>query len=329
MRAMVMTELGGPEVLQMQDVPEPDLGEQDVLIEVYATAVNPVDTKIRQGGARGGRKPPMILGFDVCGVVRRVGSEVIGVKESEEVYGSPSLARDGANAEFVAVDARTVAPSSGRLSHAESAALPLVTITAWEALHHRARMHESETVLIHGGAGGVGHIALQLARLHDCRVLTTAGSDESMELCRRFGADAVINYREQDVAQWVEEETDGLGCEVVFDTVGGEVFNLSLDCLGVHGRLVTILPPPQNAPIQKLFVKDATIALEFMGAPTMFGTRPHRQGEILQTVTELVDAGKITPHISHSFDLEQLPDAHRQQETGHTHGKITVSVKDA
>ncbi|MFW6059035.1 MAG: quinone oxidoreductase family protein [Phycisphaeraceae bacterium] len=327
MRAMVMTDFGGPDVLKMQDMPEPTLGEQDVLVEVHATAVNPVDTKIREGGM-GQNQPPMILGYDVSGIVREVGSMVSAFRVGEEVYASPDLTRPGADAELVAVDARTIAHKSSRLSHLESAALPLVTITAWQALHHRARLHQDETVLIHGGAGGVAHIGLQLAKLHGCRVITTASTDESRQLCEQYGADVIIDYQNEDVVKRVNAETDGRRCDVVFDTVGGEVFNLSLDCVGVHGRLVTILPPPENAPIQKLFLKDATIALEFMGAATMFGTCPQRQGEILQTVAELVDAEKLKPHVSHTFPLEQLPDAHRQQETGHTHGKIAVTVKE-
>ena len=327
MKAMVMTDFGEPDVLKMQDVPEPTFGEQDVLVEVHATAVNPVDVKVRQGGM-GERELPTTLGYDVSGVVREVGSMVSAFRVDEEVYASPSLVRPGANAELVAVDARTLAHKSSHLSHAECATLPLVTITAWEALHDRGRMHEDETVLIHGGAGGVGHIALQLAKLHGCRVLTTASTNESCQLCEQNGADVIIDYSQEDVVERVNEETDGRGCNVVFDTVGDEVFNLSLDCVGVHGRLVTILPPPENAPIQKLFMKDVTLALEFMGATTMFGTYPQRQGEILQTVSELVDAEQLKPHVSHTFPLEQLPDAHRQQETGHTHGKIAVTVKE-
>lgn len=326
MRAMVVPAFGDPDVLEMRDAPEPSVNDADVLIDVHATAVNPVDTKLRSGGISR-RQPPMILGFDVSGVVRAVGEAVSGVKVGEAVYASPSLARDGADAELVAVDARTVAVKPEALSHIDAATMPLVTITAWEALHHHGRLHEGETVLIHGGAGGVGHIAVQLARLHDCRVISTAGTEESLALCREHGADVVIDYRHEDVPARIEQETAGRGCDVVFDTVGGAVFNQSLDCVAVHGRLVTILAPPAEAPIHKLFVKDATIGMAFMGATTMFGTYPHRQGEILATVSELVDAGKLAPHVSHRFALEELPAAHRQQETGHTHGKIAVGVK--
>jgi len=326
MKAMVTTAFGETDVLQMQNIADPAIGDNDVLIDVHATAVNPVDTKIRQGYLTE-RQPPIVLGYDVSGTVRSVGKNVQHLKAGDAVYASPALVRDGADAELVAIDARTVAPRPANLSHAEAAALPLVTITAWEALHHRARMHENETVLIHGGAGGVGHIAIQLAHLHGCRVITTAGSDESEAMCKQMGADLVIRYDKQNVIETVNNATDNTGCAVVFDTVGGDVFNTSIDCLAVHGRLVAILPPPDDAPLQKLFIKDATIALEFMGAATMFNTHPRSQGQILSTVTELVEADKLRPTVSHTFTLDQLADAHRQQETGHTHGKIAVTVK--
>ena len=326
MKAMVATDFGPPDVLKMQQIDAPTPDEHDVLIDVHAAAVNPVDTKIRQGYLTD-RQPPIVLGYDVSGTVRAVGENVDRLKAGDAVYASPALVRDGSNAEQVAVDARTVARKPENLAHTEAAALPLVTITAWEALHHRARMHESETVLVHGGAGGVGHIALQLANLHGCHVITTAGNDESEAMCKQLGADRVIRYDKQDVVKTVQDATDGKGCAVVFDTVGGQVFNTSVDCLAVHGRLVAILPPPDDAPMQKLFIKDATIVLEFMGAPTMFHTHPEAQGQLLSTVTELVEAGKLRPTVSHTFALDQLADAHRQQETGHTHGKIAITVQ--
>ncbi|HEX7010607.1 MAG TPA: zinc-binding dehydrogenase [Phycisphaeraceae bacterium] len=326
MKAMVLRAWGSPQVLRLEDVPEPEVGEHDVLVEVRAAAVNPVDCKIRQGGMGQQRAFPVILGFDVSGVVRQVGPRVQGLKEGDEVYASPSLIRQGANAQYVAVDARTVAPKPGNLSHTQAAVLPLVTITAWEALHRRAGIHPGETVLIHAGGGGVGHIAIQLAKLHGCRVLTTASQPGSIELCRKLGADVVINYAQEDVVRRVMEETNNQGCSVVLDAVGGEVFVQSLDCVAVHGRLVTILPPPPDAPIAKLFLKDATIAQEFMGAPAMFNTHPEAQGQILQTVAELVEARKLMPHVSHVFPLEELPKAHQQQETRHTVGKIAIEV---
>src|SRR6266581_11116 len=219
MRAIALSEFGGPEVLKPQDVPTPVPGDHDLLIEVHACALNPIDFKVRHGALAKGRPMPIVLGFDVSGVVRDTGKAVNGFRVGDEVYASPSLARNGANAEFVCLDARTAAPKPKTIHHTHAAALPLVTITAWEALLQRARIEAGETVLIHAGGGGVGHIAIQIAKLHGCRVLTTASSPEALDLCRKLGADTVINYREADFVERVKKETDGRGCPVVFDTV--------------------------------------------------------------------------------------------------------------
>ncbi|MEX0655530.1 MAG: zinc-binding dehydrogenase [Phycisphaeraceae bacterium] len=327
MKAMVVPKLGGPDVLEMRALPEPTPGERDLLVEVHATAVNPKDCHMRQHGLGERLALPFVLGYDVSGVVRGVGAAVTLFKEGDAVYASPSLVRPGANAEWVLVDERLAGPKPDNVDHAHAAALPLVTITAWESLHHRAHLHTGETVLIHAGAGGVGHIAIQLAKLHGCRVITTASRRESIEQCARLGADVVINYAEQDVVEQVREATDGRGCPVVLDTVGGDVFVQSMRCLAPHGRLVTLLPPPADAPVHKLFSRSATLALEFMSATTLHHTRLAGQGEALRTVTELVEADKLKVHVSHVFPLAELPEAHRQQETRHTMGKIVVTVK--
>src|SRR5262245_740211 len=207
MRAMAVTKLGGPEVLKLQEMPPPRPGPEDLLIEVHAAGVNPVDFKICRGAFREGRALPFIPGYDVSGVVRDMGSAVRDFKIGDPVYASPSIARNGADAEYVCVDARTAAQKPASLDHIQSAALPLVTLTVWEALLLRAQIRKGETMLIHAGGGGVGHIAIQLAKSHGCRVLTTASRDESIELCRRLGADVVIDYSKEDFVQCVEQET--------------------------------------------------------------------------------------------------------------------------
>jgi NADPH2:quinone reductase len=327
MQAMVVTEYGSPAVLEKRDVPTPEPGPHDLLIEVKAAATNPVDCKIRQGYIPTGRTFPFILGYDVAGVVRSVGAEVTGFNEGDEVYAAPSLVRDGANAEYVLVDARTAAPKPATVDFATAAALPLVTLTAWEALFSHAHLHHGETVLIHGGAGGVGHVAMQLAKDQRCRVITTAGRDESIALCKQYGADDIINYREENVAERVKALTDDAGCPVVFETVGGDNLTTSIQCTAVHGRLVSILGAPQDAPVSDLFVKNASLHFEFMGAATMFGVGLAQQGEILRTAAEYVDAGKLTPHISARYTLDDLAAAHQQQETGHTLGKLVIEME--
>lgn len=327
MRAMTLSEFGGPKVLTMRDMPEPTVGEHDLLVEVYAAGLNPVDTKIRRG-MHGDKEFPLIPGYDVSGVVTAVGDRVEHFRVGDEVYASPSLARNGAHAEYVAVDARTAARKPAELDHVHAAALPLVTLTAWESLHDRGKIHTDETVLIHAGAGGVGHIGLQLAKVHGCRVLTTASRAGSIDLCEQLGADLVINYREEDFVERVKAETDGAGPPVIFDTVGGEVFDKSLDALAVNGRLVTIVLNDNPRVVQALFRKNATLHMEFMGVPTIHGIHPERQGETLRTVAELTDAGKLKPHIHKVVPLEDLPAAHEEQESGHVNGKIVVRVRE-
>jgi len=327
MRAMVVTRFGPPEVLKLQEIPKPIPGGHDLLIEVHAAALNPVDYKIRRGAFGSGRTFPFVPGYDVSGIVREVGSNVGGFKVGDEVYASPSLVRDGADAEFVCVDARTAARKPRTLDHHRAAALPLVTLTAWEALLLRARIQTGEMVLIHAGGGGVGHIALQLAKLHGCHVLNTASRAESIELCRKLGADLVINYREENFLDRVKQEAGDQGCPVVLDAVGGETFDRSLDCVAVNGRLITIVGTPSEHIPQKLFRKNATVYFEFVGAPTVYGLHPESQGDILRAAAELVDGGKLKPHVSRIMDLEELPEGHRRQESEHVTGKMVVRMK--
>jgi NADPH2:quinone reductase len=200
MRAVVIHEYGGLDVLQLENRPEPAVRDTDILVEVHATSVNPVDTKARQNSSVQ-RTLPLILGYDVSAVVVRCGARVTQWKPGDAVFAAPNLFRDGANAEYVAIDGRSAARKPSNVDHAMAAALPLVSQTAWEALHLRARIQPGQTVLIQAGAGGVGHIAIQLAKLHGCRVIATAGRDESIAFCREvLHADEVIDYRTQSVA---------------------------------------------------------------------------------------------------------------------------------
>jgi NADPH2:quinone reductase len=190
----------------------------------------------------------------------------------------------------------------------------------------RARIQSGETVLIHAGGGGVGHIAIQLAKLHGCRVLTTASQPESLDLCRRLGADLVINYRESDFVQRAKEDTAGKGCPVVFDTVGGDTFDRSLDCLAADGRLITCVGTPCDKIAQKLFRLNATLYFEFMGAVGVYGIRFESHGKILSAAAELADQGKLKPHISRVLELVELAEGHRLLESSHATGKVVVRV---
>jgi NADPH2:quinone reductase len=211
MRAIVLREHGGPEVLRLDELPMPTPGTHQLLVEVHATSVNPVDAKVRRGGGAP-RAFPLVLGFDASGVVRSCGPQVEGWNVGDTVFGCPNLFGPGANAEYVLLDARAAAKKPSTIDHPTSACLPLVSLTAWEALHERAHIQPGQTVLIHAGAGGVGHVAIQLARLHGCRVITTAGRDESIAFCRDLlGADEVIDYRTTDFVARCRDLTRGRG----------------------------------------------------------------------------------------------------------------------
>jgi NADPH2:quinone reductase len=325
---MVIREHGGPDVLQLDDRPEPELRETDVLVQVHATSVNPVDTKVRQRS--GNRSLPIILGYDVSGVVVKCGPRAAMWQPGDEIFATANLFRNGANAELVALDGRSAARKPRSVDHLTAAVLPLVSQTAWEALHLRARIHPGQTVLIHAGAGGVGHIAVQLAKLHGCHVITTAGRPESIAFCREvLHADEVIDYRATNVVERVNEMTSGKGLPVVFDTVGGDVFLQSIDCAAVNGQVVTILGASASTADrgQSLLYRNVSIHYEFMGIPTAYEIEPERPGQILAGIARLVDAGLLQPKVSHVFPLERVAEGHRQVETSRTVGKVAIAVR--
>jgi NADPH2:quinone reductase len=327
MRAVVIHEYGGLEVLKVEERPEPALRDTDILVEVHASSVNPVDTKVRQNSSAQ-RTLPLILGYDVSGVVVRCGARVTQWKSGDEIFAAPNLFRNGANAEYVAIDARSAARKPASVDHATAASLPLVCQTAWEALHLRARIQPGQTVLVHAGAGGVGHVAIQLARLHGCRVITTAGREESLGFCRDvLHANEVIDYHTEDVSRLVLDLTDGKGVPVVVDPVGGDVFLKSLDCAAVNGQIVTILGSNTGDRGRGLLYRNVSIHYEFMGVPTAHEIEPERPGHILAAISNLVDGGLLRPHVSHRFELQNLADGHRQVETGHTVGKVAIVVR--
>jgi NADPH2:quinone reductase len=241
----------------------------------------------------------------------------------------PSVFMQGATAEYCVVDARTAAFKPASLDHAQAAALPLVLLTAWEALFDRCTLQPGETVLIEAGAGGVGHIAIQLAKWKGARVIATAGRDESITLCKQFGADHVINYHERDVHDAVRELTDSRGVEVACDFVGGAVFWRALKCLGYAGRITTIVGVPKDADLSMLMVMNQSLLPEFVGGRFLGGGVPHQHADYLRQAGGLVDNGLLRVHISErvAFDASSLREAHERQETGRVIGKQAVLVR--
>jgi len=336
MQAIGIKDYGGPEQLTELDLPTPEPGPGELRVKVQATAMNPVDVKTRKNEVlpltprRGDpdEQLPRVLGYDVCGTVDAVGPNVNQFGVGSEVIASPRLDRQGANAQFVIVEAACASLKPARLDCGQAAAMPLVTLTAWMALYDRCAIEPKQTVLINGGAGGVGHMAIQLAKLAQCRVLTTAGREESISLCRSCGADEVIDYTSRDPAQAAIELTDGRGCDAVFDTVGGEGLAAFATCVAPHGHLATITPVPEGADMSPLFASDATLHQVFMPACAVFGTRPDHQGAILRQASGLADEGLIKPHIAETKPLnaDNLRAAHEAQAAGHVHGKLVLAL---
>jgi NADPH2:quinone reductase len=331
MKAMVMTATGGPEVLQLQELPKPTIRQPDqVLVRIKAAGINPVDTKLRARGTFYPGRSPTILGCDGAGIVEAVGIEVKNLKEGDEVsfclggIGGP----EGNYAEYALVNYRFVAKKPKLLSFAEAAAAPLALITAWESLHDRARIQPEHTVLIHGGAGGVGHVAIQLAKHAGARVCTTVSSEEKAEFVRSLGADHIINYCETDFVESLLEWTEGRGVAVVFDTVGGEVFEKSCAAVAIYGDLVTLLQPSANMNWEIARTRNLRFSLELMLTPMRLNltTALEHQANILRCCAELFNSERLRIHLQQTFPLEETAAAHRLLERGGIMGKLALEI---
>ncbi|MEN8174118.1 MAG: zinc-binding dehydrogenase [Pseudomonadota bacterium] len=334
MKAIVMTAPGGPEVLEYRELPEPQITARDqIKVRLRAAGVNPVDTKVRAKGLFQG-EPPAILGCDGAGEVVAVGDGVSAFGPGDKLWhcdgglgGGPG-GTGGNYAEYRVLDARRARPMPATLDFAHAAAAPLVLITAWESLVTQCRVGPQHTVLVHAGAGGVGHVAVQLAKLHGARVIATVGSAEKAEFVRHLGADQVINYREEDFVARTLELTGGRGADVVYDTVGPEVFRASVEATACYGNLVTLLDPGPDLELKTARTRNLGIHFTLMLAPWLLGLEEHwaRQVDILDRCAEWIDGGRLRIHVGASFPLEQAADAHRLVEAGHMQGKAVLTM---
>ncbi|BAZ27941.1 alcohol dehydrogenase [Cylindrospermum sp. NIES-4074] len=332
MKAVLMTAAGSPEVLQLQEVPKPSPGNTELLVRLVAAGINPIDTKLRSRGTFYPEQMPAILGCDGAGIVEAVGASVQRFRSGDEVYfcyGGLG-AHQGNYAEYTVVDERFVARKPTSVSFAEAAAAPLVLITAWEALYERGRLEPKEKVLIHAGAGGVGHVAIQLAKLKGADVATTIGSAEKAKFVKQLGADEVIFYKQTDFVQAALDWTNGEGVDLAFDTVGGETFHKTFPAVRVYGDIVTILEPDAKTVWKTARVRNLRIGLELMLTPMLLGLTESLQhhGEILQQSATWIDEGKLKIHVSHQFPLKEAAKAHQLLETGSITGKIVLLISD-
>ncbi|WPD20065.1 MULTISPECIES: zinc-dependent alcohol dehydrogenase family protein [Thermaerobacter] len=316
MKAMFIRSFGGPEVFEEREVPIPEPGPGEVLVEVHASSVNPVDYKIRRNGTWAGVQPPAIIGYDVSGVVAAVGPGVTDFKEGDEVYYTPEIfgGRPGSYAQYHVARQEIVARKPENLSHTEAAAVPLAGGTAWDALITRGGLRVGETVLIHGAAGGVGHFAVQIAKAAGAFVYATARA-ENMEFVRSLGADRVIDYRNQDFVEVVQRETNGRGVDLVLDTVGGDVLGRSFEVTRPHGRVVSILGGQVN--LGPAYFRNLTIHGLFL----------ERARYKLDALRTLIEGGQLRPALDGVLPLEEVAEAHRRLEEGGVRGKIVLRVR--
>ena len=330
MKAILMTRAGPADTLECRDIPEPILTEPtQIKVRLRAAGVNPIDTKIRRNGLLGPGPLPAILGCDGAGEVIEIGSAVDRFRVGDRAWfchGGLGI-EPGNYAEAIVLDQCWAAPMPQSLDFIHAAAGPLVLITAWGMLYDRGRLQTGQTVLIHAGAGGVGHVALQLAKWRGARVITTVGSVENAALAKDRGADEVINHREQDFVAEVNRLTDGRGADLVAEMIGPDVFARSIECTAHFGDLVTLLDPG-NIPLAEARLRNLRIGFELMLIPQLRGLTAARahQVNILRQCGELIDSGQLSLHVSQVLPLEQATDAHLQLETGHTVGKCVLAI---
>ncbi len=325
MRAAILDAPGAAFRVAAISRPIPQPGQ--VLVRIAASAVNPLDLKIRAGQAAHARQPlPAVLGIDLAGTVEAVGGGVTEFRRGDEVYGMTGGVGglQGSLAQYAAVDADLLAPKPANIGMREAAALPLIFITAWEGLVDRACVRAGQKVLIHGGAGGVGHIAIQIARAFGADVFAT-GSSASQALIKRLGA-VPIDYRAMSVENYVAKYSDGHGFDIVYDTVGGATLDASFNAVTRFGHVVSALGWGTHA-LAPLSFRAASYSGVFTLLPMLTGEGRAHHGEIMREATRLVEAGKVTPRVDpRQFALSNVDDAYRAVESNDAAGKIVVDV---
>ncbi len=328
MHAQIIRRFGSPDVFEAAEVECPSILPGHVLIRVAASSVNPVDTKIRSGAVPNlAPDLPAILHGDVAGVIEEVGEGIDSFQAGDEVFACAGGIRNthgGALSDYLLADASLVAPKPRSLSFQEAAVIPLVSITAWEAVFDRGRVQKKQNVLIHAGTGGVGHIALQLAKAAGAKVHTTVSGKHKAELARQLGADHVINYRKTDVAEYLEKYTNGEGFDVVIDTVGGTNIDRSFQAAKTNGTVVTIASRSAHD-LTPMHNKGLTLHAVFMTIPFLTGKGLSNHGRILKRVSQWVNEGKIKPLLDgKTYLFAEVAEAHKRLESGQATGKITL-----
>lgn len=311
MKAIVIDQYGGIEELKEREVGRPEINDDQVLLEIHATSINPIDWKLREGYLKE-MLPfefPIILGWDAAGVVVETGGNVTDFQVGDRVFTRPLTTRQGTYAEYVPVEEHLLAKMPDAMSFEEGAAIPLTGLTAWEGLVEIARVKEGDKVLIHAGAGGVGTFAIQIAKSFGAYVATTA-SAKNEGLLRSLGADQVIDYKNEEFSEILSD------FDIVLDTVGDEVRTKSFGVLKKKGKLVSIIEPPSEGEEEKY---DAEIGYFFL----------EPDGAKLQKLADLYESGQLKAIIGETFEFTEkgLKNAHKISETQHAQGKLVVKIK--
>ena len=318
MRAMVTPKFGGPELFEERNVERPQAGPGQVLVRVVAAGTNPVDAKFRAMGDAMGQEAPMVLGADISGVVEEAGPGVTDFSAGDEVYYTPELFGPGSNgsyAEYNVAPAAIVAKKPASISHEEAAAVPLAGGTAYEALIRRMQIRVGETVLIHGGAGGVGSFAIQIAKTAGARVFATAGP-QNQETLKALGADVALDYTQGDLTEAVLGASEGLGVDAVFDTAGGDTIINSIGYTKPFGRLATILGT------------EGDLTPLYLNNQTLHGVFLSRERARLDELTLLIERGQVKPLVDEVLPLNEVGKAHERLDSGHGRGKIVLRVAE-
>ena len=310
MNAIRIHNYGGPEVLLYEQAPRPRLKKGEVLIRVHAAGVNPLDRKVRAGELKEiiQHKLPLILGWDVSGVVEKVGVGVSRFKRGDEVFAMADPMANGAYAEYIVVNESLIAPKPKSLHHVYAAAVPLAALAAWNALIETAKLRSGQRVLIHGGSGGVGHFAVQLAKWKGAYVLATA-STKNQELLLKLGVDETIDYTTQKFEDLVHK------VDIVLDTIGGQTQERSWGVLNKRGVLISLVQPPPEEKAEQFGVRGMMCSVQPDGAQ-------------LTKIAKLIDSAKLRPTIDRILPLSEARRAHELSQNGHLHGKIVLRVKD-
>lgn len=326
MKAMTIREYGENAKFESKEVETPSLKSGQVLVKISASSINTVDTMIRNMGENLPFSPatPAILGMDFAGTIEKIGTDVTEFSIGDEVYGCAGGLGDlqGTLADYIATDSKLIARKAKNLTMKEAAALPLVGITAYEGLI-RTNVKSGQKVLVHGGTGGVGHVAIQLAKHFGADVYTTISSEKQAEIVKSYGAKS-INYKSESVEDYVKKHTNGAGFDVVYDSVGGENLLKSFDAAALNGQVATTVSLCE-IDLSTVHFKGLSLHVVFMLIPMIHNFKREQHGEILRNITKITEAGNLKPLLDEQqFSLENVGEAYARLESKNAIGKVVV-----